>query len=83
MYSDNIWLGESLANHHRFTKLKPSKLVVITNNVLADLLICQTFLPKSFSIHFCQTLSTFAKHYHRQTFPLYSNQEINMSTAFR
>ena len=52
--------GESLVNlvnHQQFTKLISSKLVVITNNLLADLFIHQTFLPKSSSIHFCQTLS--------------------------
>ena len=47
--------GESLANHPCFTKLKPSKLVLTINNLLADLLICQSF--------FCQMLekSQFAK----------------------
>ena len=50
--------GESLANlanRLQFTKLKPSKLVLTINNLLADLLIRQTF--------FCQMLETsqFAK----------------------
>ena len=38
-------MGESsanLANHPRFAKLKPSKLVLTINNILADLLIHQT-----------------------------------------
>ena len=54
-YSGKIWRGESLANHPQFAKLKPSKLVFTINNLLADLLICQTF--------FHQTLETsqFAK----------------------
>ena len=44
---------------------KPSKLVLTINNLLADLLICQTF--------FCQRLeqSQFTKLSPRQTFPLY------------
>ena len=33
----------NLANHPWFTKLKPSKLVLTINNLLANLLICQTF----------------------------------------
>ena len=47
----------NLANHPGFAKLKPSKLVLIINNLLADLLISQTF--------FCQMLKT------SQTFPPY------------
>ena len=67
-YSGKVWQGESLANlanRLRFAKLKPSKLVVTIDNPLADLFIRQTF--------FRQTLekSRFAKHYARQTFPLY------------
>ena len=38
----------NLANHPWFAKLKPSKLVLTINNLLADLLIHQTF--------FCQML---------------------------
>ena len=59
--------GESLvnlANHLQFDKLKPSKLVVTINNLLADLFIRQTLSPKSSSIHFHQTLSL-------PNFPLY------------
>ena len=45
--------GESLANHPWFAKLKPSKLVLTINNLLADLLICQTFFRQMLkeSIH--------------------------------
>ena len=45
----------NLANRLQFAKLKPSKLVLTINNLLADLLIRQTF--------FCQMLETshFAK----------------------
>ena len=59
--------GGSLANlakHQHFTELKPSKLVKI-NNLLVDFFIYQTF----FRLNFYP--STFAKHYHRQTFLLY------------
>ena len=56
LYIRNIWWGESLANSWWFAKLKPSILVVKINNLLADLFICQTFSPKSLSIHFCQTI---------------------------
>ena len=60
---------ESLANLENrpwFTKLKPSKLVLTINNLLADLLIHQTF--------FCQMFekSQFAKLFLHQTFPLYT-----------
>ena len=68
LYSGKVWRGESLVNLENcplFAKLKPSKLVLIINNLLADLLIRQTF--------FCQILenSQFAKLSPRQTFPLY------------
>ena len=67
-YSGKVWRGESLANlanRRRFAKLKPSKLIPTIDNPLADPFIRQTF--------FRQTLknSRFAKHYARQTFPLY------------
>ena len=67
-YSGKVWRGESLANlanRRRFAKLKPSKLISTIDNPLADPFIRQTF--------FRQTLknSRFAKHYARQTFPLY------------
>ena len=67
-YSGKVWQIESLVNlayRLRFTKLKPSKLVVTNNNPLADLLIRQTF--------FRQTIekSKFSKHSPRQTFLLY------------
>ena len=57
-YSGKVWRGESLANlanRSWFAKLKPSNLVVTIDNLLADLLIRQTFL--------CQMLekSQFAK----------------------
>ena len=44
-----VWWVESLANlvnHIQFAKLKPSKLVVTINNLLANLFICQTFSAK-------------------------------------
>ena len=56
----------NLANHLRFAKLKPSKVVVTINNYLADLFIRQTFFSKTLE------KSKFAKHFPRQTFPLYS-----------
>ena len=37
-----VWQIENLANRLQFTKLKPSKLVVIINIPLADLFIRQT-----------------------------------------
>ena len=56
----------NLANRWWFTKLKPSTLVLTINNLLADVLICQTL--------FCQMLkkSQFPKLYPHQMFPLYS-----------
>ena len=45
-YSRKLWQVESLANlanHLRFTKLKPSKLVLTINNPLPNLLIRQIF----------------------------------------
>ena len=68
-YSEKVWWGESLVNlvnRPQFAKLKPSKFVLTINNLLADLLIRQTF--------FRQMLETsqFAKLSRHQTFPLYS-----------
>ena len=45
-YSGKVWWWESLANlvdRPWFAKLKPSNLVLTIDNLLADLLICQTF----------------------------------------
>ena len=50
-YSRKVWRGKSLvnlANHQWFAKLKLFKLLLTSNNLLADLLIRQTY--------FCQTL---------------------------
>ena len=74
LYSRNILWGEMLANYQQFAKLKPCKLVVTINNLLANLLIRQTFLPKS--------LSTFTKHCHRHTFPLYGSSELPMQLDY-
>ena len=41
--SEKVWWGESLANRLGFTKLKPFKLVLTINTLLADPLISQTF----------------------------------------
>ena len=38
---------ENFANRLRFAKLKSSEVVVTINNPLADLFICQTFLPNT------------------------------------
>ena len=75
-YSGKVWRRESLANlanRRRFAKLKPSKLITTIDNPLADLFIRQTF--------FRQTLknSRFAKHYARQTFPLYGIQIVKVT----
>ena len=46
LYSGKVWWRESLANlanRSWFAKLKPSRLVLTINNLLADLLIRQTF----------------------------------------
>ena len=45
-YSRKVWQGESLANlvnHQQFTKLKPSKSVVIIITLWLNLLFHQTF----------------------------------------
>ena len=45
-YGGKLWRGKTLANlvnRPWFTKLKSSKLVLIINNLLGDLLVCQTF----------------------------------------
>ena len=65
-YSGKVWQGQSLANlanRPQFTKLKPSKLVLTTNNLLADLLILQTFFRQMLE------MSQFTKFSPRQTFP--------------
>ena len=54
LYSGKVWQGESLtnlANRPRFAKLKPSKLVLTINNLLADLLICQMLETSQFAKH--------------------------------
>ena len=63
----------NLANRPQFAKLKPSKLVLTINNLLADVLIQQTF--------FRQMLETseFTKLSPCQTFPLYG---IALSNIF-
>ena len=53
LYSGKVWRGESLTNlvnRPRFAKLKPSKLVLTINNLLADLLIHQTFFYQMFEM---------------------------------
>ena len=45
-YGGKLWQGETLANRPWFTKLKPSKLVLIIN-LLAVLLICKMLETKS------------------------------------
>ena len=67
-YSGKVWWEKSWANsanHSWFAKLKPTKLVLTINYLLADLLICQTFFHQMFE------KSQFAKLSPRQTFPLY------------
>ena len=54
----------NLANHQRFAKLKPSKLVLTINNLSADLLIRQTFFHQmlemsQFAKLFCYTVSIY------------------------
>ena len=71
-YSGKVWWVESLANvanHQRFAKLKPSKLVIIIITLWLNLFIRQTF-PH-------QTLkkSKFTKVYPRQTFLLYKKRK--------
>ena len=54
LYSRKVWQGKGLANLMNclwFTKLKPYKLVLTINNLLADLLICQTFLNQTAGTH--------------------------------
>ena len=68
LYSRKVWRVESLANLANclwFAKLKPSKLVLTINNLLADLLIRQTFFRQIVE------KSQFANFYPCQTFPLY------------
>ena len=67
-YSGKVWRGKSLANlvnHLWFTKLKSSNLVLTIDNLLADLLIHQTFF------HQMLKKSQFAKLSPHQTFLLY------------
>ena len=57
-----------LANHPRFAKLKPSKLVRTINNLLADLFNSPNFLSPNVR-----------KESIRQTFPLYGNCYMQMN----
>ena len=66
-YSGKVWRGENLANHSRFAELKPSKLVVTVDNLLADLFIRQTFFRQMFR------KNKFAKVSPCQTFPIYGS----------
>ena len=70
LYSGKVWLN--LANRRWFAKLKPSKLLLAINNLLADLLIHQTF--------FCQILenSQFAKFSHYTVSNNYSLQSYQV-----
>ena len=72
-YSGKVWRAESLANHLWFAKLKPSKLVLTIDNLLADLLIRQTCFRQMLE------KSQFAKLSPHQTFPLYGNEIRTMS----
>ena len=73
------WWGETLANlvnRPWFARLKLSKLILIINNLLADLLIHQML-----------ETSEFAKIFPRQTFPSYGIlnallEYIKLSTAY-
>ena len=74
LYSKKVWLGESLvnlANCPWFAKLKPSKLVPTINNLLAGVLIHQTFF------HQMLKKSQSAERYLHQTFPLSATQYRN------
>ena len=73
-YSGKIWRGESsanLANRPWFAKLKPFNLVLTIGNILADLLIRQTFFRQMLE------KSELAKLSPRQTFPLYGNHNCD------
>ena len=49
-YSRKVWWVESLANHLRFAKLKPSKVVVTFNNPLVIYSFAKLFSTKHFKI---------------------------------
>ena len=78
--SGKVWQGGSLVNlvnSSWFAKLKPSKLVFTINNLLADLLIRQTFFRQMF---FCQMLKkrvNLPNFPPLQTFPLLDILEAN------
>ena len=46
LYGEKLWRGETLTNRLWFAKLKPSKLVLIINNLLADLLFAKFSFAK-------------------------------------
>ena len=64
-YSRKVWQGK-LDKFGKLFVIRQTKLVLTIDNLMADLLICQTF--------FCQMLKTsqFAKLSPRKTSPLYS-----------
>ena len=62
----------NLVNRPWFAKLKPSKLVLIINNLLADLLIRQTFFRQMLE------MNQFANVSPRQSFPPYGIMCIAM-----
>ena len=75
LYSGKVWPIESLANlanHLRFTKLEPSKVVVTTSDPLADLFIRQSLF------HQMLEKNKFVKYSPRQTFPLYGIRSRNI-----
>ena len=63
---------EGLVNSPWFAKLKPSKLVLTINNLLADLLIRQTFFRQRLEN------SRFVKLSACQTFPLYGSYLLQL-----
>ena len=63
LYGGKVWQGKCLYNHPCFAKLKPSKSVLTIDNLLADLLVCQTFLPMPKKSKFAKLFPTKVSHY--------------------
>ena len=66
-YTRKVWWGENLAKFGESSMIRQTNLVLTIDNLLADLLIHQTFFRQMLE------KSQFAKLSSRQTFPLYGS----------
>ena len=84
-YSGKVLWGEGLANLTncpRFAKLKPSKLALTIKDLLADLLICQTFFHQMVEKSQFAKLSPYQLSHYTVLFPQLLFFCINVSVTY-